>query len=393
MLNIRGTDIPRNPLAHGFAILHSNARVDLFMAKEKISALAEHLGSDVTHFDPEGFVDHLGNLSGTIRLDKSSAPMAVASILTANDVEISYDVDPCALPKACKNQAELAATTKAHLRDGAAVCDFLAWFDENAETGVTEIDLVTNLENCRRDTNLLRDVSFETIAGTGSNGAVIHYRVTHKTNRRLTDGDIVVVDSGGQYLDGTTDITRTLPVGHVGDDEKRAFTLVLQGMIAVSRLNWPEGLAGRDIEAFGRAPLWQAGLDFDHGLGHGVGSYLWVHEGPQRLSKASHVALKEGMILSNEPGYYREGAFGIRIENLVVVEPCPQKEGGDTHRPMLRFRTLTYAPIDQNLIDTNLLTDAEKSWFNSYHQAVWNKISPLVSGEVKDWLKSATRVI
>ncbi|GAA6207234.1 aminopeptidase P family protein [Cognatishimia sp. WU-CL00825] len=393
LLNIRGNDIPRNPLVHGFAILHCDGHVDLFMEKTKVTELADHFGSEVTQIDPDTFIDHLAKLSGSIRLDKSSAPMAVASILAANDIEISYDIDPCALPKACKNQAELSATTEAHLRDGAAVCDFLAWFDENARTGITEIDLVKTLENYRRDTNLLRDLSFETIAGTGPNGAVIHYRVTHQTNRQLADGDIVVLDSGGQYLDGTTDITRTLPVGQVGNAERHAFTLVLQGMIAVSRLCWPVGLAGRDIEAFGRAPLWQAGLDFDHGLGHGVGTYLCVHEGPQRLSKTSHIALSEGMILSNEPGYYREGAFGIRIENLVVVEACPQKEGGDTHRPMLRFRTLTYAPIDRRLIVTEMLNPIERDWLNTYHQECFERLSPRVNAKTRGWLSQATAAV
>lgn len=391
LLNIRGADVPKNPVAHGFAVLHSDGQVDLFMAPEKCAELGAHFGDDVRVHAPDAFGAALQTLSGPVRLDKSSVPMAVAAMLSAQQIEISYGADPCALPKACKNPAELAGTTEAHLRDGAAMAEFLAWFDQHSETGITEIDVAQTLETCRQETGSLKDISFDTIAGTGPNGAVIHYRVTHDTNRTLKSGEIMVLDSGGQYVDGTTDITRTLPIGPVGDDEKRAFTLVLKGMIAVSQLRWPVGLAGRDIEAFGRQPLWQAGLDFDHGLGHGVGVYLCVHEGPQRLSKISHVPLAPGMILSNEPGYYRPGHFGIRIENLVVVETADALPGGDDHRQMLQFRTLTYAPIDRRLIVPEMLTASEKDWLNSYHQDCYARLAPRVTAQTRDWLSQATQ--
>ncbi len=389
LLNMRGGDIPRNPVAHGFAILNSDASVDLFMAADKLTGLTDHLGADVRQHAPDALIGEVANLSGVVQLDKTSVPMAIASTLSASGIEISYKGDPCVLPKSRKNAAELNGTTEAHLRDGAAVANTLAWFDENATQNVTEIDVTTQLEGKRAATNLLRDISFDTIAGTGPNGAVIHYRVTHDTNRRLKAGEIMVLDSGGQYLDGTTDITRTLPVGAVGDEEKRAFTRVLKGMIGISQLRWPVGLAGRDLEAIGRVSLWQAGLDFDHGLGHGVGTYLCVHEGPQRLSRMSDVPLEPGMILSNEPGYYREGAFGIRIENLVVVQEAPHLEGGDAHRKMLQFRTLTFAPIHRDLVVTQMLTSAELDWLNDYHQQCYDKLSSRVEDTAKEWLKQA----
>ena len=390
LLNIRGADVPKNPVVQGFAILRADATVALFMPPEKCGDLGEHLGPDVTVSPPDAFVAALQALTGKVGLEKSSAPMAVASVLSSVGTEIIYAADPCSLPKARKNAQELAGTTEAHLRDGAAVADFLAWFDDNAQSGITEIDVAQKLEDCRRSTNMLRDISFDTIAGTGPNGAVIHYRVTHDSNRTLQKGEIMVLDSGGQYADGTTDITRTLPVGQVGEAEKRAFTLVLKGMINVSQLRWPTGLSGRDLEGFGRRPLWLAGMDFDHGLGHGVGVYLSVHEGPQRLSKISHVPLEPGMILSNEPGYYKPGQFGIRIENLVVVEEASALEGGDDHRHMLRFRTLTYAPIDRRLILPDLLTRDERDWLNAYHQECLERLSPRVKPQTRDWLTQAT---
>ncbi|MGV6848236.1 MAG: M24B family metallopeptidase, partial [Marinibacterium sp.] len=271
----------------------------------------------------------------------------------------------------------------------AAVVECLAWLDAQPPGTISEIDVVTRLETCRRQDNALRDISFETIAGTGPNGAVIHYRVTEETNRRLEDGHLLVLDSGGQYLDGTTDITRTIAIGNVGPEEKAAFTRVLQGMIAISRLRWPKRLSGRDIEAIGRVPLWLAGQDFDHGLGHGVGAYLSVHEGPQRLSRMSDVPLQPGMILSNEPGYYREGAFGIRIENLIVVQEAAVPEGGDAHRDMHDWRTLTFVPIDRRLILADRLTPAERKWVDCYHAEVLDRISPRVSDAARDWLVKA----
>ncbi len=391
LLNIRGSDIPRNPVPHCFAVLYDSGRVTLFIDARKLDeTIVAHLGDEITIKEIDQFEAQIAKAKGLIRLDKSSAPQWIRELAESNDVTLAWGADPCALPKARKTKAEIAATTEAHLRDGAALCEFLRWYDDTAETGITEIDLVTRLEQCRRDSNALLDISFDTIAGSGPNGAVMHYRVTHDSNRQLTKGDLVVLDSGGQYRDGTTDITRTLPVGQVGAEEKAAFTRVLKGMIAVSRLRWPRGLAGQHIEALGRAPLWQAGQDFDHGLGHGVGVYLCVHEGPQRLSRISDVALEPGMILSNEPGYYRPGAFGIRIENLVVVEPATCPDGGDAHREMLQFQTLTWCPIDRRLIDLSLLDDTERSWLNDYHATCRQLLSPRVAKQTQIWLDRAT---
>ena len=392
LLNIRGADIARNPVAHGFAILHSDARVDLFMAAPKLTNILDHLGPDIGIHAPETLLTRLAGLDGpqaTVRLDKSSVPMAIASALRTAKIKICYADDPCVLPKACKNPTEIAGTTQAHLRDAAAMCEFLTWFDANVDQGLTEIDVVQALEAKRRDTGALLEISFDTIAGSGPNGALPHYRVTHGSNRTLKPGELLVLDSGGQYIDGTTDITRTLPIGAVAQDEREAFTRVLQGVIAISQLRWPVGLAGRDLEAVGRIALWQAGQDFDHGLGHGVGTYLCVHEGPQRLSRASHVPLKSGMILSNEPGYYREGAFGIRIENLIVVEQAPKLPTADA-RAMLQFRTLTWVPINTRLIVTEMLTNAEKSWLNTYHATCRDVIGAQLSKAANLWLNKAT---
>jgi len=387
LLNIRGADIPRNPVAHGFAILHDDAGVELFMAAEKLKDLGDHLGGNVAVAEPEAFLGRLAELEGPVRLDESTVPQRLADVLGARAV---HGAEPCALPKARKNAAEIAGAAAAHLRDGAAMVELLCWLDAQPPGSLTEIDVVTRLEDCRRRDNALQDISFETIAGTGPNGAVMHYRVTEESDSRLEDGHLLVLDSGGQYLDGTTDITRTVGIGTVGDEERAAFTRVLQGMIAVSRLRWPKGLAGQHIEAIGRMPLWLAGQDFNHGLGHGVGAYLSVHEGPQRLSRISDVPLEPGMILSNEPGYYREGAFGIRIENLIVVEPAPALPGGDAEREMLCWRTLTFAPIDRRLIVAEMLTTEERAWLNAYHAQVVEKIGPRVGAAERAWLEEAT---
>ncbi len=384
LLNLRGRDIARNPVAHGFAILHSDARVDLFMAAEKLTDITLPVG--VTRCDPQHLEQAVSALTGAVTVDAGSLPYALGEILGER---LQDGGDPCALPKACKNPAEISGAAAAHLRDGAAVVETLAWLATQPVGTVYEIDVVTHLEAQRRRDPALRDISFETISGTGPNGAVMHYRVSEESNTLLKDGHLLVLDSGGQYLDGTTDITRTLAIGTPGDAERAAFTRVLQGMIAMSRLRWPRGLAGRDIEAIGRAPLWYAGQDFNHGLGHGVGAYLSVHEGPQRLSRASHVPLQEGMILSNEPGYYREGAFGIRIENLIVVEKAPELAGADPERDMLSWRTLTYVPIDRRVIEVDSLSSAERAWLDAYHSDVYRLISPLVSDDAATWLSLA----
>lgn len=395
LLNIRGADIQRNPLAQGFAVLHADGQVDLWMGPEKLTAVSGHLGNSVRVHPQEAFwsdlATQLKRISAPVRLDKDSVPVAVKHALDTAGIETVYDTAPCALPKARKNTTEIEGIKEAHLRDGAAVVSFLSWFDAHDKTDLTEIDLVTKLEECRCATNALLEISFDTIAGAGPNGAIMHYRVTEDTNRSLKNGDLIVLDSGGQYRDGTTDITRTLAVGTVEDTAKRAFTRVLQGMIAISQLKWPAGLAGSHIEAIGRAPLWSAGQDFDHGLGHGVGAYLCVHEGPQRLSRAGSVPLEPGMILSNEPGYYRPGSFGIRTENLVAVEPASYGNDADAHRAMLQFATLTFVPIDRDLIVQHLLTRSEVDWLNAYHETCRHVLRPRLAPEAQIWLDRATK--
>jgi len=386
LLNLRGADVARNPVLHGFAILNADASVDLFIPEAKLVEVRDHIGAGVRVQEPAGFLDAVAALDGSVLLDKASVPVIVQDRLGTQAV---LGRDPCALPKARKNPAEIEGSAAAHLRDGAAVVELLAWLDAQAPGSLRETQVVTQLETARRQDNALRDISFETISGTGANGAIMHYRVTEDTDSVLEDGHLLVLDSGGQYLDGTTDITRTIAIGTPNDEARICFTRVLQGMIGMTRLRWPVGLAGRDIEMIGRLPLWMAGQDFDHGLGHGVGAYLSVHEGPQRLSRASTVPLETGMILSNEPGYYREGAFGIRIENLLVVQDAPPLPGGDDHRKMLSWRTLTYAPIDRRLVVTDMLSPKERDWINGYHAEVLAKIGPRVSDSARTWLDSA----
>lgn len=387
LLNIRGADIERNPVVHGFAILHSDGSVDLFSEPTKYKGLEAHLDRDVRLHAPDGFLSALTALSAPVRIDTGTAPQIVGD--TLGDAARA-GAEPCALPKACKNSAEIEGAAAAHLRDGAAMVELLCWLDGQTPGSVTETQVVTQLETLRRRDNGLQDISFETIAGTGPNGAIMHYRVTEETDSTLEDGHLIVLDSGGQYLDGTTDITRTIAIGTPPQEACAAFTRVLAGMIAMSRLRWPAGLAGSHIEAIGRMPLWLAGQDFDHGLGHGVGAYLSVHEGPQRLSRVSNVPLEPGMVLSNEPGYYREGAFGIRIENLLVVQKAPDLPGGDDHRKMLDWRTLAFAPIDRRLILPELLDPAARAWLNNYHAEVATKIGPRVTPAAKQWLDAAT---
>jgi Xaa-Pro aminopeptidase len=392
LLNIRGSDIERNPVVQAFAILHDTGKVTLFIAPEKLSdEVRAHLGADVTIRPPLAFAPALRTLHGPVRADPATAPIEITRELTEAGIATAAGADPCLLPKARKNPAEIEGMRTAHLRDAAAMVEFLAWFDAEApKGGLTEIDVVEKLEGFRRATNALKEISFETICGAGPHGAVIHYRVSRETNRPVRSGEIVVIDSGGQYQDGTTDITRTVSVGPVEPEAKAAFTRVLQGMIAVSRLRWPRGVTGGHLDSIARYPLWLAGQDYDHGTGHGVGCYLSVHEGPQRLSRVSDVPLEPGMILSNEPGYYREGAFGIRIENLVLVRDAPEVPGGDAHRKMLSFETLTWVPIDRRLIDAAALSADERRWLDSYHAWVFDLIAPRVSDAARAWLSAAT---
>ena len=393
LLNIRGSDIPRVPIVHAFALIEAaTGDVRLFADPAKM----EDLSLDgVAVIPPEGLVAALAALGGPVRLDRDSAPFILGRTLEDAGIKVAWADDPCILPKAIKTSAEISASRDAHLRDGAAMCDFLCWLDRRLKgvlhgEALTEIDVVRALEEKRRATNTLRDISFETIAGTGPNGAIIHYRVNEDSNRHVAPGDLLLVDSGGQYLDGTTDNTRTMAAGDPDAEQIAAFTRVLQGMIAISRARWPKGLAGRDLDALARAPLWMAGQDYGHGTGHGVGVYLSVHEGPQRLSRTSEVPLQPGMILSNEPGYYREGAWGIRIENLVVVEAAPDLPGGDPDREMLGFETLTFVPIDRRLIDADALSPGERDWIDAYHGAVANQMAGRLDAETAAWLAAAT---
>lgn len=380
LLNIRGSDIARNPVVQAFALLHDDARLDLFIDPAKLAGVT--LDEDITLHSPEGFAPALRAHNGRVRFDPATAPLVVADALA----DAVAGADPCLMPKACKTPAELAGMRAAHRRDGAAMVEFLAWFDSAPLNDLTEIDLAKKLETCRAATGELLDISFETISSTGPNAAIVHYRVTEDSNRRLQPGDLYLVDSGGQYPDGTTDITRTLPVGDVAPERRAACTRVLQGMIALSRARFPRGVAGAHLDALARYPLWLAGQDFDHGTGHGVGAALSVHEGPVRLSRASTLPLAEGMILSNEPGYYREGAFGVRIENLIVVTPAP--DTGE-RRAMYAFETLTLAPIDRRLIERDLLSAPEIDWLNGYHARVLEEIGPLVSVTARVWLEQA----
>lgn len=393
LLNIRGSDLPRVPVMQGFAILHDDGRVDLFVAPEKCTDIA--LGEAVHLRPPEAFAPALRTLNAPVRLDKATVPVQIVDLLHEAGIETVFMQDPCLLPKARKTEAELAGARAAHLRDGAAMVEFLCWFD--AECGkllsaptyrLSEIDIARHLESCRAATGALQDLSFDTIAGSGPNGAIVHYRVTEDSNRHLIPGDLMLVDSGGQYLDGTTDITRTLAVGPAGTLEAECYTAVLQGLIAISRARFPRGVAGGHLDSLARNPLWLMGRDYDHGTGHGVGAFLSVHEGPQRLSRISTVPLAEGMILSNEPGYYRDGQFGIRLENLITVRQSAVPEGGD-QRDWLEFETLTLAPFDRRLILRDQLNASERDWIDSYHARVLTLLRPLLSERAGAWLQAA----
>jgi Xaa-Pro aminopeptidase len=388
LLNIRGSDVPRNPVLHGLGVLHADATLDLYAEAAKFDAeTLAALGPDVRLHPPQEFAPALERLPGPVRIDKATAPLAIQQRLAAAGIASAWGDDPCRLAKARKTAAELDGMREAHLRDGAAMVEFLCWLDQQTpRPGLSEIDVVRGLEGFRRATNALHDISFDTICGSGPNGAIMHYRVTEASNRTIQPNELLLIDSGAQYPDGTTDITRTVAVGDPGDEARECYTRVLQGMIAISRLRWPTGLAGRDLDGFARYNLWLAGQDFDHGTGHGVGAFLSVHEGPQRLSRISEVPFEAGMILSNEPGYYREGAFGIRLENLVVVQEAPPL--GD-NRKQLSFETLTFVPLDRRLIVAAALAPGERDWLNAYHAAVLHKIGPRLSASALDWCQAA----
>lgn len=391
LLNIRGQDVSHTPLPLSHAIVPSKGKPDLFIDPRKLSSkVRTELKKDVTLHTPGQLPQKLAGLKGKkVRLDPETASQWFADRLNDADAEIVEGVDPCLLPKAKKNKAEIAGARTAHKRDGVAVCRFLSWLDQNVSSGrVDEIKAAKKLETLRTATNQLKDISFDTISGAGANGAIVHYRVTTATNARLSPGTLYLVDSGAQYPDGTTDITRTIVIGTPSADMKRHYTLVLKGHIAISMARFPKKTRGADLDPFARQALWKAGLDFDHGTGHGIGSYLSVHEGPQRIAKTGTAALEPGMIVSNEPGYYRTGEYGIRIENLLLVTPARKIHGGE--RTMMGFETLTLAPYDKRLIDVSLLTPDERKWVNAYHRRVAREVGPSLGAKDKTWLERAT---
>jgi len=394
--NIRGNDVPHTPLPLSFALLHEDGHAELFIDERKLDDQARaHLGNIVTvrpRGDLGGALDELGQAKKTVLVDPATCASWIEARLSAAGAEVKRGTDPCELPKAIKNEAEVNGTRAAHLRDGQALTKFLRWIATEApKGGVTEIDAAQRLEAFRAETGELKDVSFDTISGAGANGAIVHYRVTTATNMPLKSGELFLVDSGAQYMDGTTDVTRTIAIGTPGAEERDRFTRVLKGHIGIATARFPEGTSGAQLDAFARMALWKSGLDYDHGTGHGVGSYLSVHEGPQRISKMGHQPLKAGMIVSNEPGYYKPGGYGIRIENLCVVTPPAPVEGGE--RMMMGFETLTLAPIDLALVEKSLLTEEEVDWLNAYHARVREALSPGLDAETKAWLGEATRAI
>lgn len=393
LANLRGGDVPYTPLPLGFAILHADTTLDLFIDPRKLGATAGKLEAGLRVQDPSTFeaaLKSLGDAKKTVQIDPEGTAQAIADILEKSGATLANGSDPCALPKACKNPVEIDGARAAHRRDGAALTRFLAWLDAAAADGSqTEISVADKLESFRRENDLIRGLSFPTISGAGANGAIVHYRVTEISNSPLKPGSLYLVDSGAQYLDGTTDVTRTIAIGTPTDEMKNRFTRVLKGHIGLGSVRFPKGTTGSQLDVLARACLWEAGLDYDHGTGHGVGSFLGVHEGPHRISKVpSQVALQPGMIVSNEPGYYKTGEYGIRIENLVLV--VSSEGSGDDERDMLEFETLTLAPIDQRLIDVSLLTVAEIAWLNAYHVRVRDVIGPLVDDETGNWLIKST---
>ena len=398
--NIRGSDVPHTPLALGFAIIAAEGPHLLFMDKRKLKIEPEAYLTQLADLRaPSALEKEIVALAGkgaTIALDPALAAEKLRALIEDNGGKVVSLADPARLPRATKNAAEIAGTRAAHRRDGAAITNFLAWLDQQPVGSVDEIAAVTKLEESRRltgeETQMpLRDISFDTISGAGPNGAIIHYRVSRATNRKLGADELFLLDSGAQYQDGTTDITRTVAIGTPTDEMRERATIVLKGMIGISILRFPPGTRGSDIDAVARVAHWKAGIDYAHGTGHGVGSFLSVHEGPQRIAKTGTEKLLPGMILSNEPGYYRPGQYGIRMENLILVKPAKEIPGGDI--AMHDFETLTLAPFDRRLIVAELLSTDERAWLNGYHARVLSEIGPMVRGDVLKWLEAATAPI
>ena len=394
LLNIRGSDVAHNPVVLAFAIVPATGKAELFVDPARLDAETRaHLAPVAKLLRPGALADRLSALKKQgrrVRFDPDSAAYWFEAKLGLR--AITRGQDPCILPKAIKTSAEIGGARAAHVRDGRAVVRFLAWLEDIASDGtLDEITAVRKLEEFRRDTNMLRDISFATISGSGPNGAIVHYRVTEATNRRMKPGELFLIDSGAQYQDGTTDITRTVAIGEPAEDMKRHFTAVLTGHIAVATARFPKGTRGIDLDPFARRALWAIGADFDHGTGHGIGSYLSVHEGPQSISRAGMVPLQPGMLISNEPGFYKVGAYGIRIENLVLVTE-PEKIS-NSEREMMGFETLTLAPINRRLIMAEMLSDEERAWINAYHARVFETLSPNLDQTARDWLQRATEPI
>nr|CAD6412028.1 aminopeptidase P family protein [Rhizobium sp. Q54] len=397
IFNIRGQDVPHTPHPLARAIVPAEGRPEIFLDDRKTNVeVRAYLTQFAEQRPPADFLLRLKAFAdqGPVMLDPELAPLALSRAIESAGCKVVEAPDPAKLPRACKNRTELEGSAKAHLQDGVAVVEFLHWLDQQPAGSVREIRTVQALEAARtrvgeRMQNPLRDISFDTISGAGEHAAIMHYRVTTESDRLLNEGELFLIDSGAQYINGTTDITRTVAIGEVPEDRKRFFTLVLKGMIAISTARFPKGTRGCDLDPLARIALWKAGGDYAHGTGHGVGSYLSVHEGPQRIARLSTQELLPGMILSNEPGYYRPGHYGIRIENLIHVREAEEIEGGDI--PMLSFETLTWCPIDRRLVLPELLTAEERDWLNDYHAATREKLMPLIEkAEVREWLVRAT---
>jgi Xaa-Pro aminopeptidase len=401
LLNIRGSDISHNPVSLAFAILPATGKPELFIDGRKLSNSVRDALSDIADTRQSSellrALSDLGNRKARVLVDPQTASEAIAGSLRETGATLVESADPVALPRARKNDTEIAGTRRAHIRDGAAMVRFLSWLDREGKTGKhDEIAVADKLRECRADTarrdgSELVDLSFDTISGAGPNGAIIHYRVTPATARKLAPGELYLIDSGAQYRDGTTDITRTVAIGTPTAEMRDRFTRVLKGHIAIATARFPVGATGAQLDTLARNALWQAGLDFDHGTGHGVGSFLSVHEGPARISKLGTAPLEPGMFLSNEPGYYKVGVYGIRIENLVLVLPPQKVPGGE--RDMLSFETLSFAPIDSRLIEPSLLTADEIGWLNTYHAGLPAKLGHLLDPDERSWLAQATRPV
>ena len=395
LLNVRGGDVPFTPLALSFAILYADASAELFIDGRKLApGTADHLGGDVKTLEPDAFgpaLDRLGKDAKTVRVSADTAPLWVFDRLEKAGAVIDRGDDPCQLPKAIKTTVQIDGIRTAHRRDGASLTRFLAWLGGEAAKGsLMESACADKLESLRRGNDHFQGLSFPTISGAGANGAIVHYRVSEETDAPLRPKSLYLVDSGAQYLDGTTDVTRTIAIGEPTDEMRHNFTLVLKGHIALATARFPEGTTGSQLDTLARLPLWRAGLDYDHGTGHGVGHFLGVHEGPQRISKRpNRVALEPGMVVSNEPGYYKAGAYGIRIENLVTVVQVES----DAEKPLLGFETLTLTPIDRALVVADMLDGAEVAWLDAYHARVLDEITPLVDEATAEWLAEAAAPI